>query len=76
MKYDIPRKLSPEETSCIDCPNSVGEKKEHIQQTICFWNFKASRVWKEEISMTNILSAELAECARTQYFVNSDYQLL
>ena len=56
MEYDIPRKLSPEETICIGCQILLWKKSKKTFNRQFARNFKSSREW-----IINILSAELAE---------------
>ena len=56
MEYDISRKLSPEETAKFCC----GKNKKTFNRQFAR-SFKSGRLGKEEINITNILSAELAE---------------
>ena len=72
MEYDIPRKLF----NLLRLPNFVVEKNKKTFNRKFAWNFKSSRVGKEEINITNILSAEGRKCARVQSFVSSARHLI
>ena len=59
MEYDIPRNLSPEGTSCIDCLILLW-KKQRKHSTDNLHGISNPAEWEKK-KKTNILPAELAE---------------